>query len=245
MFTHFRTQGFFLKKQDRGEANQIFTIFTKDFGKLKILGKAIRKIKSKLRQSAEIFYLSEIEFIQGKNYKILTDALAVEKFKNLRKNPQKLAIAYKIIEVADLFIAEEEKNDEIWRLINEVFGELNNPSLQFAGCNLQYYYFLWNFLSILGYKPELYFCCVCAKKLLPETFWFSPNEGGIVCWQCFKNFNGKDKKEAKEISVNAVKILRLLLKQDWKILKSLKISSDVLENIEKISSSYLKFLKTV
>lgn len=46
MFVHYRTQGLFIKEEDRGEANQLFTIFTKDFGKLEILGKAIRKISS-------------------------------------------------------------------------------------------------------------------------------------------------------------------------------------------------------
>jgi len=68
MFVHYRTQGLILKKEDQGEADLLFTIYTKDFGKLEILGRAIRKISSKLRSGAEIFYLSEVEFIQGKIY---------------------------------------------------------------------------------------------------------------------------------------------------------------------------------
>lgn len=39
MFVHYRTQGIFLKKQDRGQADELFIIYTKDFGKLEILGK--------------------------------------------------------------------------------------------------------------------------------------------------------------------------------------------------------------
>jgi len=42
-----------------------------------------------------------------------------------------------------------------------------------------------------------------------------------------------------------VKILRLLLKQDWKVLKLLKISVEDLKNVEKISFSYFKFLKEI
>ncbi len=63
MAVHYRTQGFVLKKTDLWEADQVFSIYTQDFGKLKVLGKAIRKIKSKLRSGAELFYLSETEFI--------------------------------------------------------------------------------------------------------------------------------------------------------------------------------------
>ena len=89
MFFKYRTQGFILKKEDRGETDQLFTIFTRDFGKLEVLGKAIRKISSKLRSGMEIFYLSEIEFIQGKTYKTLTDIFLIKKFQNLRKNWRK------------------------------------------------------------------------------------------------------------------------------------------------------------
>ena len=60
MFIHYRTNGVMIKKKDLGEADQLFTIYTKDFGKLEILGKAIRKISSKLRSGAELFYLFHI-----------------------------------------------------------------------------------------------------------------------------------------------------------------------------------------
>ncbi|NQU82868.1 MAG: recombination protein O N-terminal domain-containing protein, partial [Parcubacteria group bacterium] len=79
-FTHYRTRGFFLKNEARGEADEIFTLFTSDFGRIRVLGRAIRKITSKLRSGAGLFYYSEIEFIQGKQYKTLTDAVLIDKF---------------------------------------------------------------------------------------------------------------------------------------------------------------------
>ena len=94
MAIHYRTQGFILKKTDRGEADQILTIYTKDFGKLEILGKAIRKIKSKLRSGADLFYFSEIEFIQGKAYKTLTDILKLKE--NSRGNNDKPVVSCKL-----------------------------------------------------------------------------------------------------------------------------------------------------
>jgi DNA repair protein RecO (recombination protein O) len=105
MFLHYRTLGIFLKKEDWAEADQLFTVYTKDFGKLEILGKAIRKISSKLRSGAEIFYLSEIEFIQGKTHKTLTDAILIEKFENLKNNLNKLKVAYEISQVLDNLVS--------------------------------------------------------------------------------------------------------------------------------------------
>ena len=86
MFTHYRTQGFILKETDRGETDRIFTIYTKDFGKSEFLAKAERKIKSKLRGGLELLCLSEIEFVQGKIYKTLTDTVLIKNFNDLKRN---------------------------------------------------------------------------------------------------------------------------------------------------------------
>jgi DNA repair protein RecO (recombination protein O) len=241
MFIHYRTQGIILKKEDRGETNQLFTIYTKDFGKLEITGKAIRKTSSKLRSGAEIFYLSEVEFIQGKAQKTLTDAILIDKFKNLRKDLKRLKVAYKISEVSDNLIKEQEPDEKIWNLFNEVFQRLNVEKQKSLTQDLTYHYFLWNLLSILGYQLELHRCALCQKKLSPEDIYFSPREGGLICGQC-----GKPIKSAKKIDSNTIKIIRILIKQDWPTLKRLKVEAKDLKTLNTISSHYLtEILKEV
>lgn len=164
MAIHYRTQGFFLKKSARGEADELFAVYTKDFGKLKILGKAIRKIASKLRGGADLFYLSDIEFIQGKTYKTLTDTILIESFKNIKQNLAKLRVAHKISEILDELVSKEEKDQKIWELLNEVSTKLNNPKLLVASCRLLYYYFFWHLVSILGYRPDISGCSMDGQK---------------------------------------------------------------------------------
>ena len=248
MAVYYRTQGFIVKKTDRGEADQLFTIYTKDFGKLEILGKAIRKIKSKLRGGIELFYLSEIEFIQGKTYKTLTDAILIDKFENLRKSLRKLAIAYKISEVLDNLVKGQEPDESLWNLLNETFQKLNTSGTRRAGVkpityNLIYHYFLWNLLSILGYQHELYNCAICQKKLIPEKLYFSSKEGGIICQSCFKKIKlGKPSQilqnktwAGKEVKPETVKILRIILEKNWLTLSKLKIEKDFLKELASIS----------
>jgi len=238
MFIHYRTRGLIFKKEDRGEADQLFTIYTKDFGKLEILGKAIRKISSKLRSGAELFYLSEIEFIQGKTHKTLTDAILVEKLRNLRKSLKRLAIAYKISEVLDNLVKGQEPDENLWNLLNETFQKLNTYNLKPIAYNLIYYYFLWNLLSILGYRPELYQCALCQKKLGypqgPEKLYFSSKEGGIICPVCSQKIKTK-----KELTPETIKTLRIILKKDWGTLLKLKIEAEYLKELFFISKDYL------
>jgi DNA repair protein RecO (recombination protein O) len=235
MFVHYRTLGVIIKKEDRGEADQIFTILTKDFGKLKVSGRAIRKIKSKLRAGAQLFYLSEIEFIQGKAYKTLTDAVLIEKFGNLRKDLDKLEVANKITEAVDNLVKGEEADKGIWSLVLETFKRLNNSSGSFL---LIYHYFLWNFLSILGYEPELNHCIFCEEKLTPEDLSFDLEQSGLLCGNCSKN-------KKQEISPETIKILKVLLKKDWTILSKLKIKPKHEEDLEEFSEYYLSSISAL
>lgn len=151
MFIHHRSLGLIIKKEDRGEADQLLTVYIKDFGKVEILAKSIRKISSKLRSGAEIFYLTELEFIQGKGRKTLTDAIAIEKFINLRQDLNRLKFAYQVADAADDFLRQPEPDKRIWDLLTEVFKKINDKKLLPEKLSAVYYSFLFNFLALLGY----------------------------------------------------------------------------------------------
>jgi len=205
MATLYRTEGYVLKKNDLREADQLFTVYTKNFGKIDILGRAIRKIKSKLRSGIDLFYFSEIEFIQGKVYKTLTDAVAIEKLSDLDKMN-----SFK--NIADFLntLVHEEKDNDIWNLLEECFSKLDKGIIS--------YYFAWNLASIMGYEIDLNNCAVCQRKLEPENLNFSLDQHGIICAQCFDRAE-----EKQEISADTVKVLRLFLEKNWSVLSRIKV----------------------
>ena len=227
-----QTQGFILAKNNWAEADQVLTVYTEDFGKLEVLGKAIRKIKSKLRGGAELFYLSEIEFIQGRIRRTLTDAVSIERFENIRKDLEKLKIAYQISEVADNLIRGQEKDQEIFNLLNDLFNKLNARDLSPASYYLIYHYFFWNLLSLLGYRIDLYNCVFCQKKLIPQDLCLDPS-AGIICSECFKKNRDRP---VFSISPEVIKILRLFLNKDWQILTKLKADASCRHLLESISN---------
>jgi len=237
MYARYRSQSFVLKKEDKGEVDELFTIYTKEFGKLEVLGKGIKKIKSKLRASIDLFYLSEIEFIQGKTYKTLTDAILIEKFKNIRKSLIRVKAIYSISEILDRVIGGQEKDERVWNLLTEVFFKLNSPKIKNPFFKLIFYYFLWNLLSILGYRPELLFCAICRGGLKQKELYFSSKDGGLICLKCQKK-----KPLTKKIEPETVKILRLLIEKNWQILERLKIENRYLKELEFISKNYFSFI---
>lgn len=252
MAIHYRTQGIVFKKNDFGEADRFYSLFTKDFGRLEILAKAVRRMKAKLRSPLELFNLSEIEFIQGRKYKTLTDALVIESFPDIKKDLGKLKVAFEISIALDKLLKGEEKDENIWELLNETFKRLNkvairlqpvhHPSSLRLGPNwkleIVYYYFFWNFLAFLGYKFEVQKCANCQKIISLPKIYFSFPEGGIICLAC-----SRKNKERIEIDLNTLKLLRLIFQKDWSILMRLKISSQNLNNLKIISQQYLTFIE--
>ena len=237
MTVHYRTQGFIFKKKDILEADRVFSVFTHDFGRLEIVGRAIRKITSKLRGGIEIFSLSEIEFIQGKNRKTLTNTITIEKFNNIIKDINRLKISYQISEVLDNFIKGQEKDKNIFILLDDTFKALNSPKLQTLSIQLIYYYFLWNFLSAIGYHPEIQKCIVCRSNLNPHSLYFSNKDGGVICKNCLHSDI-----EATTINADIVKILRLIMKKDWKVLLKLKVDTFSQDLFKEVSDNYYYYI---
>lgn len=151
MSSHFRTQGIVLDKQDIGEADRIFTVFTRDFGKLQLRAVSARKITSKLRGGLELFYCSEIAFVQGKSFKTITDAAVIDRYPILRADIMGMRILNRLSEITDEMLRGEEKDERVWNLLSETLLLFNRHHMRSQDRNLAAYYFLWNLLYLTGY----------------------------------------------------------------------------------------------
>ena len=155
MAVHYRTEGIVLATLNRGEADRSFTIYTKDFGKLELWATSERKITSKLRGGLEKLCWSEVEFIVGKNKKTLTDASLKERYHTIRNDLQRLRVAIRMGETLDATTSKEEQDKTAWLLLLDSFSCLENPQFHANSSKLLYYYFFWNLLSHLGWRPDL------------------------------------------------------------------------------------------
>ncbi len=237
MTPSYRTCGFVFKKEDRSEADRVFTVFTKDYGRVEIFAKAIRRIASKLRGGIEMGSLSELEFVQGKYRKTLTDATVMEKFSQAGIYPEKRKVTNKINSLLDGFIKGQESDEKLFNLVVDFFNQFNSLLLPSNNYMLLYYYFFWNFIAVLGYGPDLSCCSRCHANLQPSHLYFSNKEGGIICGECMSQDSS-----AKKISADMVKVLRLFLQQDWQVITKLKMENALHQLLQIISDEYQYYL---
>ena len=146
-----KTEAIVLKTADLGEADRLLTIYTKEFGKIQVLAKGIKKLESKLRYNLEPLSYSLLILVEGKNFRIVKDAVLIDQFLSVRNDLEKIKIAYKIVDIINELIAGEEKDEDVWNLILETFMAIERDKIYL---NLVVSEFQSSLLKLLGYDPK-------------------------------------------------------------------------------------------
>lgn len=126
----YKTQGIIVKRTDLGETDRLLTIYTKDFGKLLVRAKAIKKSQAKLKGHLELFIHSYLMLAQGKNFDIITNAETIESFPELHKYIDSLAVSYYLADCLDKLMAGPERDPRIWNLVLESLQQLDKIDAQ-------------------------------------------------------------------------------------------------------------------
>ena len=97
--------------------------------------------------------------------------------------------------------------------------------------NLFLHAFILKLVCQLGYRPELYFCVACRKDINPNGNFFDFKKGGLVCGNCKKN--------GLTIHKDSIKLLRFIVKENFKNISKLHINKKTsLEAIKNIALFY-------
>ena len=216
-----KTEGIVLKELPLKENDSFFVLFTKDFGKLEVLAKGIKKPESKLCGHLNQFSISDFAIVKGRNFYQLAGSVISQNFSNLNNNFFGLFLLSYCLEVINFLTDYEQREHLLYQELSDILvffskenieDKINEKSfLSYCGMASCFNYRL---LCLLGYKPELDHCVICKNE--PNDFYFNFS-GGIVCEKCFKFSD-------KKISMEMIKILKFAEKNDLTQFLQIKIS---------------------
>jgi len=152
MFTHYRTESIILKRVDRGEADQLLIAYTKEFGRVEIVARSVRKVASKLRAAVEFTSVVELEFIQGKTCKTLTDAVILIPLRHLRQDSGKRAAARRFLSLVESLIKDQQEDVAVWEMIWAAITDVDAAGGK-SGAAV-YHHYVWHLFTVLGWRPE-------------------------------------------------------------------------------------------
>jgi len=148
----FLTAGVILKKDDYKDYDRKFTIYTLGQGKILALAKGAKKITSKLNSHLEFFSVAKIMVANSLAVKRLAGAQLIKKYTSISSDISKNIIALYFLEVINLLVKYDFKDDEVYEIIIRFFSALNkSKNKQDALLSLNRY--LFDLLNHLGYRP--------------------------------------------------------------------------------------------
>ncbi len=170
---------FVINKENSGESDRLYTFYTEEFGKIRLLAVGSQKIKAKLSGHLEIPSYVWIKFSLGRKNKLI-NALEIEPFLEVKENFWGLFVSFEILKYFDQFTFEGENDKKVWNLLSKTFFYLKENINTGWDRDLAYFlflYFLAQFLKISGWAPYLKNCLICNEK----ANYFSFQQKGFVC----------------------------------------------------------------
>ncbi|MDW7982089.1 MAG: DNA repair protein RecO [Thermomicrobium sp.] len=220
----FRTEAVVLRRRDLAEADRILTLLTRDFGKLRVVAKGVRRPLSRLGGHLDLFGRAQVLLARGRELDIVTQAQLIESFPGLRQEPWRAGWAGYLADLTDRATVDEDPQSALYDLLVDCLRALSSCDDPFAIVRR----FEMRLLVLLGYRPELVFCPRCSRRLAPGPLAYAPEQGGVLCAECM----GSGANEIP-LSVGAVKALRLLLADQWRLVGARQLSPALREQIER------------
>jgi DNA repair protein RecO (recombination protein O) len=146
------TQAIILSRTDYGEADRIITMLTPNYGKLTLLGRGVRRVKSKLAGGIELFSVSEITFIKGRGeVGTLVSTRLLKHYGKIITDLDRTMLGYDLIK--QLHKATEDEPEEMYfDLIREAFEALDDVTIDIQLVKL---WFAMQLLRFGGHIPNL------------------------------------------------------------------------------------------
>ena len=235
----YKYTGIILGKKDVGETDRIYTIYTLESGKIRVLAKSVRKANAKLAGFLENFNLAEIFVAKNQGMGKITGSLVINNFPKIRENLETVQSVFASIELLSKLIKDENKDPKIFTLLKEYLEVANNLSNQEDNNKLEIISlgFTFKLFEELGYKIEAGNCMECGGKIKEGNNFFDPEQGGIICEKCYPNA-----KKGFRINPNSIKILRIIFQNSLKSLAKLKAEKKDLDNLKIVKQEFLHWI---
>jgi DNA repair protein RecO (recombination protein O) len=201
----YRDEGVVLRVQKLGEADRIITLLTREHGRIRAVGKGVRRTRSKFGARLEPFTHVDLQIYEGRSLDVVQQAETIASYGDrMVDDYPRYTTGTAMLETAERMTAEE--NEPAVQQFLLLVGGLRTLAEGVHGPGLVLDAFLLRSLAVAGYAASFDECARCARPG-PHAF-FNIQAGGSVCTSCRPGGSASPARETLDL-------LAALLSGDW------------------------------
>ena len=224
----YKSEAIVLRSINLSETDKLVTFMTDQYGKVKCVGKAVRRIKNRFGASIEPMSHIRLIYFGKENQTLyrLNHSDIIHSFQPIREDLRKIYTGIYFNELVDVLTPEAHPDLNTFRLLLESLLALEAMDSLDTLSRL----FEMRLMCLAGYAPQLSHCSICKGSAKTERIGFSFEHRGIVCEPC----SFKTQPEMR-FQVGTLKYLEKLKTRDVRHASRLKFPKGVELEIEQLT----------
>ncbi|NLC68846.1 MAG: DNA repair protein RecO [Clostridiaceae bacterium] len=175
--SYIKTKGIVIKEVNVGEADKIITILSGEYGKMAVVAKGARRLRSRLSACTQFLCYSSFLLFKGRDLHKINSCEMIESFSEAGNDLVKLTYA---AHMADLIYDTVQENQPATKTLKLFLNTLHYLIKTDRSPGLVIKIFELRYLCILGYAPYVKGCINCLNETF-EGLSFSFKKCGFVC----------------------------------------------------------------
>lgn len=222
-------QGIVLRSMDYGEGNKIISLFTPELGKVGVMARGAKKVKSRHAAVTQLFTYGDFVFFKQRGQMgSLNSAEIIDAHHALREDLHMSAHASYLVEMTDRMLGDEEGSSSLFEQLKAGLMAIEE------GKDMQIVVHLYEMkmFDLAGYLPVTDVCVSCGETLGITSF--SPAMGGILCSRCRY-------KDAATIPIGegTLKLLNIFPRMDMRRLGAVQVKNETKVQLKTCMRSYM------
>lgn len=233
------TDAVVLHSMDYGDTSKIVTLYTKKYGKIKVIAKGVRSQKNKFGSSLEPMTISSVVLYkkEHRDLHLLSKSEIATPLNRIQKDSDRMFTALALVELVNMIMHDEEENDVIFTFLTEALPVIDETSKNQINVLVS---FMLKMFDQFGIGINLNNCASCKKNLQGadvSSASLRVSDGTFLCSDCSASGTGSGVK----LEGGMLKSLFYLQQSPIRKAPVLSIARQKVNDILTIVQSYLHY----
>jgi len=258
----YKTEVIILRSWKSKEYDRIYSVFSREHGKMRVIGIGTRRPKAKLASGLEPLTRSDIFLVKCRALDRVKGTIVLRQYVSLKNHLDNLIDSKKTISILERLLGDNEASEEIFVAIKDylkLIDRLSKANLLMEQCQRQIggnmitkdfpvwqlaqLALFWKIIYWNGYFPRFRHCTYCDRKIEErDKYEFILSQGiNCGCQSSEKTFSDSVKNNLKiDLSKNVIKLIKFLVAQPMKDVEKIKIVAGDFQDLKQFTKLILE-----